>query len=182
MNNRIKFIMVAFVAIISIASCKKEIDWDGSGPNTNPGSGNGAATSEYYITFKADGVAITEKEVSAIRNTSSSPRSLTILGTMANGTSPRLKFFSNESFIGFSPGLNTGNSDYTYPFSYVEYTNASNALYSTINDSEGIYFFYSDVSYTNGGVIKGSFSGQVKGTNGAIVRITEGKFNLKFSN
>ncbi|WP_029286957.1 DUF4595 domain-containing protein [Pedobacter sp. R20-19] len=33
MNNQIKYIMVAFVAIISIASCKKEIDY--SDPNSN---------------------------------------------------------------------------------------------------------------------------------------------------
>jgi hypothetical protein len=167
--------LISFIAIIA-TSCKKSSSTDPTtDPVTNP-------TAQYYITFKADGQAVSETEVSATRGTTTDPRTITITGTAKSAAAPKFKFYTEETFIGFEKGLNIGNKISTYPSDYIEYTNSANVLYSTKNDKDGIDLFISDVSYTNGGVISGTFSGSIKTAGGVASQITEGKFNVKFSN
>mgnify|MGYP001548641355 FL=1 len=98
------------------------------------------------------------------------------------GAAPKFKFTTQESFIGFVKGLTVVGEKSSYPSNFVEYTNSSSILYSTKNDSDGIYFTVMDISYTNGGVVSGIFSGSIKTADGKVVAITEGKFNVKFAN
>lgn len=111
-----------------------------------------------------------------------SPRILTITGNGAAGASPKFKFFTKESFIGFVPGLTIGNNSATGDANYIEYTNSASLLHSTNLDKSGITLAITEISYTNGGNVKGIFDGSVKAANGTTVAITEGKFNVKFSN
>lgn len=139
-------------------------------------------TPEYYITYKVDGVAISATEVSALRRITDSPRTLTITGNAKNGSTPKFKFFSEESFIGFVPGLNVWSSKNSYPTHYIEYTNSTGVLFSTENIDEGTFLFISEASFKNGGNIKGSFNGTVQNEKGVKVKITDDVFNVKFSN
>jgi PKD repeat protein len=137
---------------------------------------------QYYITFDADNVPVSFTDISAVRNTTASPRTLTISGTQAAGANPKFKFFSEETFIGFVSGLNVGCSSSTTPSDYIEYTNATGTLHSTANASDGISVFFSQMSYTNGGEAQGTFSGNIKTSGGTVVAITNGAFKVKFSN
>ena len=137
---------------------------------------------QYFITFKADNTPVSLSEVSGSRNTTSNPRTLTIEGTAAGGSNPNFKFFTTETFIGFSQGLNIGTHSGTDPGHYTEYTNASGTLFSTVNDADGMDLFISDISYTNGGEVAGTFSGTMETAGGAVVNITEGKFKVQFKN
>lgn len=127
-----KFILLTFVSILTLAfaSCKKS-DSDNSGDN-NP------QTATYYISYKANGTTVTETEVTALRGTSASPRTLTITGNGSNGTSPKFKFFTKETFIGFAPGLTVGNNSGTSDANYIEYTNSASILHSTTLDKNGV--------------------------------------------
>ena len=170
---------LALICLVSIAatSCKKSGSTD---PDPTDNGTDPAAT--YYVNFKADGVAVSETEVTATRGTTTDPRTLTITGTAKDGAAPKFKLYMEETFIGFTNGLNVGNKTSTYPSDYIDYTNSSNVLYSTKNDASGISVFVSDISYTNGGVVTGTFSGSIKTAGGAVVQITEGKFNVKCGN
>ena len=175
MKKIISLTLVLLIAL-GVTSCSLDKSTDPTkNPNTDP-------TSQYYITFKAGGTVISETEVSATRGTTSTPRTLTIVGTGKSGAVPKFKFYMEETFIGFTKGLNVGNGALTYPSFYIEYTNSASVLYSTKNDNDGIGLFISDISYTNGGVVSGTFSGSIKTAAGAAVQITEGKFNVKCSN
>lgn len=184
--NRFTLSILAIMAIISIASCKKEIDWNALGENTideKTGANSASpAAAEYYVSYKVDGVAVVSNIALAQRDIISVPRTLTFLGTAASGSNPKLKFYAQESIIGFVAGLNVGNHTGTSPSNFIEYTDSSGNLFSTENDADGIYLFISEISYANGGSFKGTFNGSIKTDKGAIAKITEGKFNLKFSN
>ncbi len=169
---------VISILILSTSSCTK-IGSD----STTTGSGNSnPQTPTYYISYKAAGTTVSETEVTAQRGTSVSPRTLTITGNGAAGTSPKFKFFTKESFIGFVPGLTIGNNSATGDANYIEYTNSASLLHSTTLDKSGITLAITEISYTNGGNVKGIFDGSIKAANGTTVTITEGKFNAKFSN
>lgn len=161
---------------IGLTSCKKSSSGD---PVKDPAKDPAA---QYYITYKANGTAVSETEVSGSRGASATPRTLTITGTAKSGAAPKFKFTTQESFIGFVKGLTVVGEKSSYPSNFVEYTNSSSILYSTKNDSDGIYFTIMDISYTNGGVVSGIFSGSIKTADGKVVAITEGKFNVKFAN
>ncbi|MNK03720.1 hypothetical protein D3C87_215700 [compost metagenome] len=165
---------------MSVTSCKKipvfKLDEETIVPEVP------LPTPEYYITYKVDGVTITATEVSALRGITDSPRTLTISGNAKNGSIPKFKFFSEESFIGFVPGLNVWSSKNSYPTHYIEYTNSTGTSFSTENIDEGTFLFVSEASYKNGGNIKGSFNGTVQNEKGVKVKITDGVFNVKFSN
>jgi len=183
MQKTIKYAMVALLAIIAIAGCKKEINWNARlDPNANPNNEKPDPSSEYYLSYKVDGVSVVAKEFSAVRNVSSVPRTLTVVGTAAGGNSPKFKFYAEESIIGFVKGLNIGNHRGTSPSNYIEYTNNLGTFFSTENDSDGIYLFIADISYVNGGFIKCTFNGSIKTDKGNVVQITEGKLNVKFNN
>ena len=161
---------------IALTSCKLDKSDDPTkDPTKDP-------TAEFYITYKANGVTVTETEVTATRGTTASPRTLTITGTAKGGAVPKFKYYTEETIAGFEKGLTVHNTSSTYPSDYLEYTNSANALYSTKTESEGIYFSFFDISYTNGGVVSGIFSGSVKTADGKVVAITEGKYNVKCSN
>jgi hypothetical protein len=177
-----KIITLSLVSLFAVflASCKLDKSDDPTkDPTKDPGTD---PTAQYYITFKADGATVTETEATATRGASASPRTLTITGTATSGAAPKFKFYTEESFIGFVKGLNVQNYTTSYPTDYVEYTNSASTLYSTKTDDDGIYVFLSDISYTNGGVVAGTFSGSMKTAAGAVVKITDGKFNVKFGN
>ncbi|MES2111713.1 MAG: hypothetical protein V4577_23345 [Bacteroidota bacterium] len=171
--------LISLFAIVLI-SCKLDGAVEPTkDPTKDPGTD---PTPEYYISFKADGITVTETEVTATRGATASPRTLTIAGTAKSGAAPKFKFYTEESFIGFVKGLNIGNKTISYPTDYLEYTNSGGTLYSTQTDDDGILVFLSDISYTNGGVVTGTFNGSMKTAAGAKVTITDGKFNVKFGN
>lgn len=172
----------SFLTIISILfllanSCTKS-----GSDSTTTGSGNNPQTATYYLSYKVAGTTVSETEVTAQRGTSVSPRTLTITGNGAAGANPKFKFFTKESFIGFVPGLTIGNNLATGNANYIEYTNSASLLHSTTLDKSGIILAITEISYTNGGNVKGIFDGSIKAANGTTVAITEGKFNSKFSN
>ncbi|HTD99841.1 MAG TPA: hypothetical protein VK668_11180 [Mucilaginibacter sp.] len=175
--KRIFFLTLICLIAIAATSCKKS-----GSPDPDPTDTGTDPVATYYITFKADGVAVSETEVTASRGTATDPRTLTIIGTAKDGAAPQFTFYMEETFIGFTKGLNVGNKTSTYPSDYIEYTNSSNVLYSTKNDASGISLFVSDISYTNGGVVTGTFSGSIKTAGGVAVQITDGKFNVKCGN
>jgi hypothetical protein len=177
--NRIIFSAIISFFVFSVVGCSKGGSSDNK-PVKDTIATNPPAT--YFITFKANGVAVTETEISASRGTTGGKRTLTITGTTKNGAVPKFKFYTEESFIGFVEGLNVGSSNISYPNHYTDYTDASNTLYSTKNSTDGVLLFISGVSYTKDGVVKGTFSGDVKTDKGATVQITEGKYNVQFSN
>jgi len=178
--KRITLMAVVAIMALTAVSCKKipvlKLDEEAIVPEVP------IPTSEYYITYKVDGVAVTATEVSAIRGITDSPRTLTILGNAKSGVVPKFKFFSEESFIGFVAGLNMWSDKNSYPTHYIEYTSSAGMLFSTENIDEGTYFFISEASYKNGGNIKGSFNGTVMTNKGVTAKITDGLFNVKFSN
>jgi PKD repeat protein len=136
----------------------------------------------YYITFKANGVPVAFKVLTGTRNIAANPRTLTVAGTGTAGANPKFKFFVEESFIGFVPGLHVGCYATTYPFSYIEYTDASGTVYSTQNDAEGVDVFFTALSYTNGGTVSGTFTGVLRASSGAIVDVADGDFRVKLGN
>jgi hypothetical protein len=176
MKKNISLILISLIVII-VTSCK--IDDSSTDPTKDPTKD---PAPQYYVTFKAGGTTVTETEASATRGTTSTPRTLTIVGTGKSGAAPKFKFYMEETFIGFTKGLNVGNGALTYPSFYIEFTNSASVLYSTKNDNDGIGLFISDISYTNGGIVSGTFSGSIKTAAGAAIQITEGKFNVKCSN
>ncbi|RYE27202.1 MAG: hypothetical protein EOP45_01980 [Sphingobacteriaceae bacterium] len=177
--KKITLLTFATVLFLSFTSCQKD---DTTTDATTTTGGTTAQTSQYYITYKANGTAVTETEVAGSRGTSASPRTLTITGNGAAGTTPKFKFFTKETFIGFVPGLSIGNNSGTTDNNYVEYTNSASLLHTTTLDKTGISVGITELSYTNGGNAKGTFDGSIKAANGSTVLITEGKFNVKFSN
>ncbi|MGM9474786.1 hypothetical protein ACS5PU_00090 [Pedobacter sp. GSP4] len=184
MQKTVKYLMVSLIAILTIASCKKEINWNAQGQNTSPGgNGNtgGEQNSEYYISYKANVEQISIKDVLANRNATESPRKLIVFGNKNLVSQPKFKIYSEESIIGFEKGLNVGNSDFTAPGYYVEFTDKLGVLYSTANDAKGVNYFISDISYKKDGFVQGTFSGQATAANSAVINITEGKFKAKFS-
>lgn len=175
MKKIISLSLISLVAIIA-TSCKKS-----SSSDNKPDSGTNPAP-QYYINFKVDGTAVSDTVVTATRGTTTDPRTLTITGTAKKGTAPTFKFYTEETIIGFVKGLNIGNSTSSYPSDYIEYTNSAGVLYSTKNDADGISLYVSDISYTNGGIISGTFTGSIKTATGVVAQVTEGKFNVKCSN
>jgi hypothetical protein len=173
-----KFIILTFITVftLGITSCKKSSD------ETPSEEGEEQQTSEFYISYKANGTLITETIISGQRGASTDPRTLTVSGTGADGANPKFKFFTTESFIGFVNGLTVGCSTNSATSNYVEYTNSAGLLHTTKTDSNGITVGILEVSYTNGGSVRGTFDGTVKSGTGSVVNITEGKFKVKFSN
>lgn len=81
-------LLILFSAVIfAFSACSKDDD----------GGEDNQQTAEYYITYKADGATVTATEVSALRGTTESPRTLTIIGTAKEGASPKFKFSAKES-------------------------------------------------------------------------------------
>ncbi|RYE12283.1 MAG: PKD domain-containing protein, partial [Sphingobacteriales bacterium] len=136
----------------------------------------------FYITYKANGASVSLTEVFGERDSLSSERRLIVRGSGPAGAHPTFKFLTTESNIGFVQGLNIGCSDFAFPHSYVTMSNAAGNQYSTEYDEDGIYVFFQEVSYTNGGVIKGKFSGSIKTASGTAMTIEGGEFRVKFIN
>jgi PKD repeat protein len=137
---------------------------------------------QYYLRYKVDGTLITAVDISAIRGSTSTPRTVTLSGSAAAGANPVFTFYTEETYIGFTAGINVGCSSSTNPSDYIHYTNSNGTAYSTANDANGITLFVSSISYTNGGDVAGTFGGSIKTTGGTTAQITEGEFKLKFSN
>ncbi|WP_345948779.1 hypothetical protein ABDD95_18210 [Mucilaginibacter sp. PAMB04274] len=148
---------------------------------SNPTTPTDPSAAQYSITFKANGTVVSFTDVSATRGIATNPRTLSVTGTGKNGAVPKFKFFMEETSIGFEKGINIWMKEYSYPTTYVEYTSSANEAYSTMNAKNEIYAFLTDVSYTNGGPIAGTFNGTFI-NNGVAVQITEGVFKAKFSN
>jgi len=140
------------------------------------------STAKYYITYKINGVAINVTEISAVRGATSNPRTITITGTAKGGANPKIKLYTEEPSFGFSDGTSAKCTMNSYPVDYVEYTNNAGTVYSTRYDTNGAYFDYITISYTNGGEITGIFDGSVSTSKGVAIPITDGKYTVKFSN
>lgn len=175
------FSVTVLATIISLTACKKipvlpgkDDDVEAPLPET--------PAAEYYIKYKVNGVAVSMAEVSATRETTTLPRTLTILGSGKSGAKPLFKFYSQESYIGFVRGLNILSNRNSFEAQYVEYTNGAGKLFVTQNDADGIWLFIGEASYKEGGNIKGSFSGTAQTANGEVVELTEGEYNVKFIN
>ena len=136
----------------------------------------------YYITFKAGGVPVSLTELDAIRKDTANPRILELKGSGTGSTDPSFKITTSESSIGFVAGLNIVANVSTFGVSDISYTDASGNGYISMLDFEGMNIFISEISYTNGGIIKGTFSGKMKNFTLQQIVITEGNFRLKFSN
>lgn len=172
-------IAIILLAFLSISSCKKG---SSQGPGNKKDTTNTTPQSKYYVTYKVNGVAVTATEISAVRGAASDPRTLTITATGKDGASPKLKFYTEEPSFGFTGGTSIKCETVSYPTDYVEYTNGSNVLYSTKNDQNGMYFDYLNISYKNGGEISGVFDGSISTDKGVATQITDGKYDVTFSN
>jgi PKD repeat protein len=152
-----------------------------SGSNTATSTVTIGASSTYYLSYKVNGTLVTASVLSAVRGSSSSPRTLTLTGTAAAGGNPKLIVNISEPGFGWSNGMNVSFNDATSP-NIIAYTNSS-ATSNTYYSSVGMTMFVNPISYTNGGDIVATFTGEVKdGTGGATTQITEGKLKMKFSN
>src|SRR5688500_12037906 len=101
------FSAVVLLTVLSLTACKKIPVLPGEDPDVEtPGPETPAA--EYYINYKVNGVAVSMAEVSATRETTTIPRTLTISGSAKSGAKPLFKFYCKESYIGFVRGLNIG--------------------------------------------------------------------------
>ncbi|WP_165500487.1 hypothetical protein [Pedobacter psychroterrae] len=176
--KKIPFLYLCSIFFLLIISCKTTIITPEDDKDDDP---NDPAV-EYYITYKANGTAITLSEVSGLRGSSVDPRTLTILGSLKDGVNPKFKFYTEESFIGFVPGLNIGCDDYSGISHFVECIDGTGKLYSTVSDSDGMHVFFQEASYKKDGIIKGTFNGRIKAVNGSTLNITEGEFRVKFTN
>ena len=189
--KKIQLLAIAALITLSVVSCKKSGSTDNVNPNdtgstggtngTGGNGGNGNAPT-YSINFKANGVAVSETVVTGTRGSTTNPRSLVISGTGASAANPTFKFYSEESFIGFVQGLNVNCTTASNPSDYIEYTDSNGVLYSTKNNTTGVALSFSDISYTSGGVATGTFSGSISTANKVTIPITDGVFNVKFSN
>jgi hypothetical protein len=179
--KRIFFLL--FIALTAVSCVKQEITVKRKiiQPGDQKPDPDPITEPDYYINLKVDGIAFSLTEVSGSR-VLTNPRGLIIEGNAKGGLLPKFKFSHQESSIGFVPGLNLGSSTGTFPSHYAEFVNSSNILYETENDRDGVHFFISEISYTNGGFVAGSFSGSMKTKSGATIQITEGKFKVKFKN
>jgi len=139
-------------------------------------------TPTFYVKYKANGTLITQAEASALRGTSTDPKTLTLLGSGKDGANPKFKFVTTETFIGFVPGLNVNCSINSSDSDYVEFTNSAGLLHTTVKDSDGMHVAFFELSYTKDGIARGIFSGKIKAENGSIVTITDGEFRVKFTN
>lgn len=176
-----KFTLLSFASILMFAftSCSKDnTDTD---PTTTT-TGGTQQSSEYYFSYKANGVAVTETEVTAVRGSSASPRTLTITGSGKTGASPKFKYYVTESVVGFVPGLTTESSSSSTGYHEIEYTNSDGLLHKTTLGKDKMTMFFTELSYTNGGDAKATFDGTIKAANGSTVVITEGKLKVKISN
>lgn len=139
----------------------------------------------YYLKMKVNGTQFNATVLTATRGTSSNPRTLTISGASAGNSNPKFTLFMEETFIGFVDGIQGTFSSSTYPVQYMTYTDASGVEYSTRYDSNGVYIFFSEITYTNGGEVAAaqtSFSGSMSTSTGSAINITEGNFRMTFSN
>jgi hypothetical protein len=186
MIKNLTFLALIALFIVNISSCQMdEVDPESlkvtnGTPPTTPGQPDPVNT-EYFITYEINGVAFTATEVSAVRGTTTNPRTLTITGTAKNGASPKVKFSCEETLAGFQGGLTIISSEGTYPTQYFEYTNSSNVLFTSSKSSGDLYFGFLGMSYKNGGEAFGIFSGDIITTAGKV-EIENGKFKVKFSN
>ena len=174
------FLAFVLVLMLALTSCGKN-EMDMNTPTTTT-TGTTPQASEYYFSYKANGVAVTETEVTALRGSTASPRTLTITGSGKAGTGPKLKYYAAESVVGFVPGLTTESSSGSTGYHEIEYTNSDGLVHKTTLAKEKMTMFFTELSYTSGGVVKATFEGTIKAANGSTVLITEGKFRVKISN
>lgn len=179
----IKKILSAAVllTVLSLTACKKIPVLPGKDPEVEA-PGPETPSAQYYIKYKINGVAFSMAEVSATRETTTTPRTLTISGSAKSGAKPLFKFYCQESYIGFVRGLNILSNQNSPESNYIQYTNGAGKLFATENDADGIWLFIGEASYIAGGNIKGSFSGTAKTANGEVVELTDGEYNVKFTN
>lgn len=139
----------------------------------------------YYFKVKINGTLFEGQVNTATRGTTSSQRTLTITGAASGGGNPKFTIFMEETFIGFVDGIQGTFDNISYPVNYMTYTDASGVTYSTQYDTDGVYIFFSEITYSNGGAVEAtqtSFSGKMSTSAGTQINVTEGTFKLKFSN
>ncbi len=152
---------------------------------TNTATRSVTIVNPHYFKVKINGTLFNGTVNTATRGTTTTPRTLTVTGASTGGGNPKFKIFMEETFIGFTDGLNSNMSSSSYPVTYMEYTDASGVLYSTRYDADGTHIFFSKIGYTNGGEVAAtqtSFAGTMSSSTGSQITISEGNFKLKFSN
>lgn len=184
MKNLHLLTLMAFITI-NILSCGKLADIDpgkkdNTGTTGTPGSTSTSTT--YFFTYKAEGVAITATDITGVRGSTTTPRTLTITATGKDGALPKYKFYLEEPQFGFTGGTSVGSSSSSFPRSYIEYTDKAGTVFHTKNNTKSAYFGFLNFSYTNGGEANGAFDGDVVSATGAVVHFTEGTYRIKFSN
>lgn len=138
-------------------------------------------TSDYYMIYKINGIAVSAAEFTALRGTEGDKNTLTLQASAKKGASPQLKFYHGGSFIGIVGGLHINSID-DKNSDYLNYTDSKGILYTTQFDKDGVDLILQDVVYKKDGTVEGRFSGFVTAENKSRVEITDGKFRIKFSN
>lgn len=182
--NKITLTLITIAGVL-VSACKgvDAVDFSSLADNqliqTTPPANN----TNGFITFKTGGNTINFDLAQGLRTAGVQPRSLDVNASAKAGGNPRFVFHSEESVIGFVPGLNVGNSSITYPADYVDYTDASGTLYSSRYVSgDSFYVYFSGISYMKGGTLTGVFSGSLQSASGAQLKVEDGRFSVTFSN
>lgn len=137
----------------------------------------------YFIRYTAGGTAVEADTLDVTRGSAANPRNFNFRGVNTGGQ-PEIEIFVEESFIGWSAGLNIGFHDGTAPFTMVV-TDGNGKVYSSLNTPSSIAstMFLSAVDYSAGGEMAGTFSGSLVATDGSdTLRIDNGSFNVVFLN
>jgi PKD repeat protein len=104
-------------------------------------------------------------------------------GSEVHAELPELFFYHEETFIGFSPGLNISFYDATFPHEVIFESEGQVTLSTLDTESPGMHLFFKDVNYEEGGVIEGQFSGSISSEDGnTTIEITNGTFRTMFIN
>lgn len=171
-------VLILLILFAAVSCSKKSEDTPTPDPVPTP------VTPTYFMTYKFNGTLITADSLSVNRTTISGTEMLTITGMKkASPHFPVVQMILTESFIGWSDGLNVGCNSAAAPDWMITMNDAAGIGYSTETSSSGINLFFSKLSYTQGNVIKGTFSGEIiKNSTSLVTPITEGTFSMLISN
>jgi PKD repeat protein len=142
------------------------------GKNQNP----------YFISLTIDSVKVDLVSLNATRDDVSNPRSFTLNGSAENNANPSFMLYSEETFIGFTDGLNVRFYDQSTPQQVITYTTLDGTVFSSANDADGIYLFFSKLNYSAEGEVVATFVGKLSNSNGDRINISSGSLKLKFNN
>jgi PKD repeat protein len=142
----------------------------------------GNTLNPYFISFTIDTASFEAISPEATRSAENNTRSIILKGNSILNANPEFQIYLEESLIGFNDGLSVHFYNQSAPQQYINYTDADGNVYSSANDSEGIYLVFSNLSYAIDGEVIATFYGVLRNSSGDQLNISSGSLKLKFSN